>query len=347
MTNDASSPTDPCAGADRHLLDADGVVALLRGRSLLPPQAAVRVRALTGGVSSAVFLVEHGSQRLIVKQARARLAVADDWRAPPERAMVEADALALAGRVAPGTVPRVIARDAATNVLVLECAPPSWRDWRTVLLAGEVDAGVARQLGALLARWHGATANRAALPATLRGAAHFAALRVAPFYGTLAERRPALAPVVEGFAGELSAQRRCLVHGDFSPKNVLVGDDGLWLIDFEVAHFGNPTFDAAFLLCHLLLKSVHLPAQRPALDGCIAAFLAAYPPTAPGGATADPRSLFGHAGCLLLARVVGKSPASYLTADERVAVERLGTAILQRSPTSIDEVLALRNEVSR
>lgn len=34
------------------------------------------------------------------------------------------------------------------------------------------------------------------------------------------------------------------------------------VIDFEVIHFGDPAFDAAFLLNHLFIKSVYLSQWR-------------------------------------------------------------------------------------
>jgi len=44
------------------------------------------------------------------------------------------------------------------------------------------------------------------------------------------------------------------VHGDVSPKNILVGPKGPVLLDAECAWFGEPAFDLAFCLNHLLLK---------------------------------------------------------------------------------------------
>ena len=73
----------------------------------------------------------------------------------------------------------------------------------------------------------------------------FDQLRVEPFYRTVSGvarswRRPS-----RPLTTRMEATHVCLVHGDYSPKNVLVGD-GLWVIDFEVAHFGDPAFDLAF-----------------------------------------------------------------------------------------------------
>ena len=59
---------------------------------------------------------------------------------------------------------------------------------------------------------------------------------------------------------ERTAQTRiALVHGDVSPKNILVGPDAPVLLDAECAWYGDPAFDIAFCLNHLLLKAVLLP----------------------------------------------------------------------------------------
>jgi len=44
----------------------------------------------------------------------------------------------------------------------------------------------------------------------------------------------------------MSAHRICLVLADFSPKNILITDQGIHLVDFETAHYGDPAFDLGF-----------------------------------------------------------------------------------------------------
>src|SRR5699024_9790070 len=141
-----------------------------------------------------------------------------------------------------------------------------------------------------------------------------------------------VADLVGDVISSMAARRDCLVHGDLSPKNVLVGDGRVWIIDFEVAHRGEPRFDLAFLLCHLLLKSVHQPARATAHAAAARAFVDAYRsvPDAPGGIV--DAVLSAHVGCLLLARVFGKSPAEYLTETDRRRVAALGTGMLRRAP---------------
>jgi 5-methylthioribose kinase len=152
-------------------------------------------------------------------------------------------------------------------------------------------------------------------------------------------RRPELAEPVGEVVEQMLATTSCLVHGDFSPKNVLVGPEAsLWVLDFEVAHVGDPAFDLGFMLNHLLLKSIHRPADAERYYGCARAFLTAYADGLPGELLPPLPYLLAHVGCLALARVDGKSPAEYLTDGEREIARRVGEELLTSPPASLEGV---------
>lgn len=286
---------------------------------------AERVMELSGGVSATVCLAERDGARVVVKQALERFKVADEWIVPRDRVIAEAAALEVMGRRAPGSVPRVLELDPKSFTLVMEAAPESWRPWKAQLLEGEADHAVATRLGELLAVVHSADAD-------IGSAESFEAQRVDPYLRTIQRRHPDLANRIGAYIERLLATRLCLVHGDFSPKNVLVGDDGLWVIDWEVVHRGDPAFDLAFLLNHLLLKTIHRPDTREGYEACGEAFLEAY------GRDMDMTYVLGLVGCLMLARVDGKSPAEYLTEAERDRARLQGIGLLSDPPSSIRDL---------
>jgi thiamine kinase-like enzyme len=144
---------------------------------------------------------------------------------------------------------------------------------------------------------------------------------------TVAERRGDLRASIEAVLSRMDDRRLCVVHGDFSPKNILSGNGGFWVLDFEVAHVGDPVFDVAFMLHHLILKAVHTGSVDRLLE-LARAFTSAYRSTARNDVFDDPRYLAAHIGCLLLARVDGKSPAEYLTADDRTSIRAEGISLL-------------------
>ena len=84
----------------------------------------------------------------------------------------------------------------------------------------------------------------------------FSELRVDPYIKRVVEKHPDLKSRSEQIISRLMNEKVALIHGDYSPKNILVADDRIYILDFEVAHFGHPSFDIAFLFNHFMLKAV-------------------------------------------------------------------------------------------
>lgn len=313
------------------LLDERTVAPYLVARGIFADDGGLRVRALGGGVSNVVLLVDGPGRRVVVKQALGRLRVAEEWTAPVGRVLTEARALGFAADVIPGRVPDVLDTDPSATAMTMVAAPATWPAWKDLLLGGVIDPAIGAALGGMLARLHATTP-----PPWLDEWSAFEALRVEPYHRAVSARLPEAAARVGELVEAMWRARRCFVHGDYSPKNVLVGDETLWLIDFEVAHLGDPAFDVAFLLNHLVLKSVRRPADRPALRRCAEAFGEAY---ARGcGNPVAGRHLVAHLACLLAARVVGKSPAEYLDAESGRRVVAVALRALAERPEEVDWV---------
>ena len=312
---------------------SDAVREHLLARGLLAARTAVSIDPLAGGVSSDIVAVSGPTVQFVVKRALPRLRVSQEWLADDRRIVREGHALQLAGRLAPGAVPKVLDLDEETRTLVLERAPLTWRNWRDDLLEGRVDAAVADGLGRALACWH--TGTSASPPVELADSEVFVQLRIDPFYRTVAARYPQLADRIDAAADALLTKRKCLVHGDFSPKNVLHGDGRLWVLDWEVAHIGDPCFDLAHLLSHLLLKAVHRRADERRYRSAAESFLHAY---GESGRAVDGDDLLANIGCLLLARVDGKSPAPYLTEAEQIRVRALAFRLFSDPPSAALDV---------
>lgn len=288
------------------------------------------ITPLGGGVSNTVLLAETVHGRLVVKQALERLRVAEEWLSDPARTLREASALREVSSVLPpGAVPAIAFVDEANYVYAMEAAPVGAEDWKSLLLAGKCDPAVGAQIGQLLARQIAAT--RAATPWQDRYGDQrvFNELRLDPYYRFTAARHPDLAPYFAQAIDRCKEQASSLVHGDWSPKNLLIADRRVMLIDYEVVHYGDAAFDAAFLLNHLLLKSLHLPQWRNLYRDAAAAFWHAASPAVPSAGVKL------HLGCLLLARVDGKSPAEYLLDETKPIARRLARDILVSPPLDI------------
>ena len=308
-------------------LEADTVVAYLAGRGIVPKDAELTVEELTGGVSGVVLAVRGPGVALVVKQALPRLRVAEEWIAPARRTDTEAAALRLAARLIPGHVPPVVDSDSDEHVVVLQHAPSGWRNWQAELLAGRAHAASGIWAGDTLGRLHAATAADAEVAAAFADYEAFDLLRLQPYHGAVIERLPHLAAALEPLVEELRDTRACLVHGDYAPKNMLIGRDGAWILDAEVAHVGNPVFDLAFFLAFPLLTAVRKPALAAACGELVEGFTSAYGRRA-GALVPSAASITAHTGAMLLARTDGRSPATFLDTRSVKRARKLGERLL-------------------
>jgi aminoglycoside phosphotransferase (APT) family kinase protein len=272
---------------------------------------------LSGGVSSEIWLVTDGRERFVVKRALPKLKVRDDWFADPARNRVEHDCLACLERIAPGSVPRILFRDAEAGLFGMEFLDGKFANWKTELLRGVARDEDASRAAQLMATIHGASFGDAEVRERFQTWANFFALRVEPYLLTTGSRHPKLRALFEEEAERLGRTALALVHGDFSPKNILISSERLVLLDCEAAWFGDPAFDAAFLLNHLFLKALHLPARREdylrLASVCWSEYCAGFAGRFDGGLEFRIGRLLMM---LMLARMDGKSPVEYI-AEER------------------------------
>ena len=296
---------------------------------------------LAGGVSSDIWRVDTGRGSVCAKRALARLRVAADWRAPVDRNRYEARWLEVANAARPGAAPRLLGQHPGLGIVVMAwLAPANHRLWKTLLRGGDAAPETARAVGATLAAIHAYSAARPALAAQFDSDAIFFAIRLEPYLLAAAGRHAELAPALEQLVETTRSTKRALVHGDVSPKNIVIGPAGPVFLDAECAWWGDPSFDLAFCLNHLLLKCLWTPT---ATDGFLAAFdalAAAYLDTVDW----EPRESIERRAAallpgLLLARVDGKSPVEYIDDDaDRERVRRGAGALLRRPVDRLGEV---------
>jgi aminoglycoside phosphotransferase (APT) family kinase protein len=317
------------------LLDA------LRRLELVPPGAEVVVTPLDGGVSSDIARVEVAGRSLCVKQALAKLKVAADWRAPVARNHSEAEWIRVAGEIVPDAVPRLLGEDRAAGLFAMAwLAPESHPVWKAELRDGRIDLAFAAEVGRRIALVHAATAGRVDIAARFATDDIFLPIRLEPYLLATAERHPDCAGALRRLAETTARTKLALVHGDVSPKNILAGPHGPVFLDAECAWYGDPAFDLAFCLNHLLLKCAWRPAWR-------AGYLAAFRALAAShlqGVTWEPRDVLEARAArllpgLLLARVDGKSPVEYVTAEaDRERIRACAKPLLLAPRTRLAEV---------
>jgi aminoglycoside phosphotransferase (APT) family kinase protein len=297
----------------------------------------VAIQALSGGVSSDIWRVDLPARRICVKRALPRLRVAQLWEAPTERNRYERLWLRAAAAAAPGAAPEVLAWDDAQGLFAMEYL--DFPLWKSLLRSGSADAGFAAKVGAALAAIHSASAGRAEVAAQFPTDAIFHAIRLEPYLLATAARHPDLENRLTALAERTAAVKRCLVHGDVSPKNILVTPHGPVFLDAECAWYGDPAFDLAFCLNHLFLKCVWAPGARSGFMDCFDSLASAYLPAVSweGPSQLEARVATLLPG-LLLGRIDGKSPVEYLDEAQRARVRAVAREMLLRPVATLEDL---------
>jgi len=319
-------------------LDARGAVEYLAKR-LGISRNEVQTTDLGGGVSNHVVLVETPDARFVLKQSLPKLRVREDWFSDRSRIFREAEALrVLAPDLPPGSVPEVLFEDRAEYAFAMSAAPATARTWKSELMNGTVSVAMARSVGNMHAALIASSWESEPMRANFGDQTAFDQLRLDPYYRFTARTHPDIAQRFEAAVDRCRSQAKCLVHGDWSPKNLLVWNSNVMAIDFEVIHFGDPAFDVAFLLNHLVLKSVYRPQSTSGYRAAALAYSEAITAQVPQWAWIQEGTLL-HLPLLMLARVDGKSPAEYI--QETALVERVrefARSLISNPPSSVAAV---------
>ncbi|CAA9586471.1 MAG: hypothetical protein AVDCRST_MAG18-3933 [uncultured Thermomicrobiales bacterium] len=325
--------------ADLDIERPGDLLAYLREHGRIDPAETPRFQTLGGGVSNRAVLVERpGGEGWVVKQALAKLRVPTDWFSSPTRIAREALGLRWLARLAPpGTTVPLIFEDAENYILAMTAVPPPHDNWKTLLLAGQLDPDHVAQFGTLLGTIHRNASGDPAVAREFDDRSFYDSLRLDPYYRYTSTQIPAAAPFIADLLAETKATRLTLVHGDYSPKNILVRQGKLILLDHEVVHHGDPAFDLGFGLTHLLSKAHHLPALRGEFAAAAALFWQRY-----RDALGDVSWLPGlearvvrHTLACLLARVAGRSPLEYLDEAERARQRATVVALMREVPGGV------------
>jgi 5-methylthioribose kinase len=324
--------------------DFDALRDYLTARGCVRVGESVSFKNLRGGVSNRTVKVAWADGRgWVLKQALPKLRVNVDWFSSPERIGVEAKALRWLNRLAPPRMtPTFIFEDMTNHLMGMDAIPEEHENWKSVLLSGEIISHHFEQFGLLLGAIHRESSESGPeLRSLFADTTYFESLRLEPYYLYTAQKIAAAAAFLNALAGETLQHKESLVHGDFSPKNTLIYRDKLILLDYEVVHFGDPAFDVGFALTHFFSKAHHLPKERARLASAAELFWEVYREEIRRlnwAEALEPRVVRHTLGCLL-ARVAGKSPLEYLTAEEMARQRDTVLTLIVEPPTNVPDLI--------
>ncbi len=324
--------------------DSAALIDYFRVQGHIAPNETPSVRNLRGGVSNRTVWVERASgDQWVLKQALAKLRVQADWFSSVERIHREAAGLRWLSRALPkGTTPRFVFEDQAEHILAMSAVPLPHENWKTRLLAGHIDLPYMQQFGQILAAiHHSLERDPVEAQAAFGDQSFFESLRLEPYYAYSAEQVPAAAAFLHNLIDETRKRRLALVHGDYSPKNVLIDAERLIILDYEVIHVGDPAFDLGFSLTHLLSKALYLPDHRRELYEGALRYWQSYQSAlgSPTWSATLEAYAVRHTLACLLARVAGRSPLEYLSPAQRERQQQIVLDLIANLPPSIPQLI--------
>lgn len=295
------------------------------------------VKSLAGGVSSDIVLVEFGTSRLCIKFALPKLKVAADWHAPVHRNKAEYEWLQFAATVAPESAVQLYGRSEQLHGFAMDYLEGN--DvylWKTALLASEDIREEAIHVGDLVGKIHALSTKPSFNPAPFQNRDDFYSLRIEPYLVYTAGKHPSLEKPLSKLANNLYQSSHVLVHGDISPKNILIRDGTPIILDAECATMGDASFDLAFCLNHLVLKAIHLPDSRALLLGSVLQLWQSYEKHVDWEQTNELEARVCRLlPALMLARVDGKSPVEYLDTENQALVREIAIALVEAPRASL------------
>ena len=327
-------------------LDKKSVPPYLRRKKIIVQGEHVTdVQPVGDGVKNIIYRVVTTQKRLIVKQARSRAndkgkMFLDRKRVFQEKSCVEV----LSQILPPDIIPEVHLEDRTNFVLVSEAPPREAALWESELATGKIDLQIAAQCGELLATVHNHTKRAPALKTLFESKKPFEQLRVEPLYKAMIPDYPEQQKLIEAQARSLSKEANVLVLGDLRPRNVWVNSGRVFLVDFATAHYGHPSFDAAYYASDLCLKAIlNAPQKAAYLEGINVFWMSYFRLITYAKKAETERNAVRDFGCLLLSAAAGHMPEFELDEEIQDLTTRIGQSLLFTELGKIEDITEFIN----
>ena len=325
------------------IADKNSLESYLLERGVIRKEEGYSLHYCKGGVSGTVAFVYAGEKPLIVKQALGQLKVKEDWFCDPNRMGIEYRSNEIYHRLAPDCAPEVYFYDEENYIYGREAVPENCSMWKEDLLSGLLDFSVAEKTINTLSLVHNGCAGDREIAEVFADKKIFYDLRISPYIEFTAGKYPEIADFARPIVKELMENAITLVHGDFSPKNIMVMGRNVSILDYEVAHYGHPSFDLAFFSNHFVLKAVKNKYWAGAYIAMLEYMLGIYFPKVRFMPAPELEQSFVRLlSLLMLARVDGKSPAEYITLDEdKELIRTMAFKIIRGNLSAYRQILPL------
>ena len=299
---------------------------------------------ITDGVSSDIWYVktEKGLE-FCIKRALEKLTVKEDWFAPINRNNFEAAYFKACQNIIPNSFPKILGHDDKNYILAMEWFnPKSYILWKKKLLDMTFEIKDGKTISNILNKKHAYFYNKSNYKKQFENDKTFFDIRIEPYILFTAKSYPQHENYFFNVAKSLVSNKKTVIHGDFSPKNILIGSDFPVILDAETACWGDPVFDLAFCNNHIILKSILNLSNKKKYMSLSKEFINSYIDNINWEEKSNLRDRFLKlTPLLILARLDGKSPIEYYKDKHIKKARALSLKILNDKIKDINNLFSI------
>ncbi len=316
-------------------LTASTIAPYLVQRGLIAEDEEVQITPLSGGNLNYTYRVKTSSTSLILKQAREKIKFDIDLPVTKERTRFETNALKVWRSILPDHVPKVHYFDSRNHVLVMEEIPPAFTLLTYELLSGNVNLSLACAIARFAAATHSATYNNKALHRMFSSMELFDIFKMKFFHEEFlhsTSNMSACRNIREAIV-KCHRNRIALIQGDYQPKNILVNGNAFYVVDYELATYGDPAHDLGNMLAHYLLAAIINYPIREKYFTAMEAMLSEYRKSFKWKdiLPALERNALLHFAPVMYGRISGSIKVNFIDARTKAVAERIIT-LLGKNP---------------
>ncbi len=306
------------------VITKENLLKILIRNNIISENESISFEENISGISSKIFLINRKHERIVLKQSLKKFRIDKKINISIKRNLYEQDFINLANTfLEPGIIPKIIMSDRKNCFFIMTSASKNSVPWKELLLKGEVNFKIAKKVGAILANIHNNTAYNAELQKRFKDNSVFIIGRITTGYLEVARQFLSVKDLILKIANRCLNTKRALVTADITPKNILVDNDNIMMIDHEGAHYGDPSFDLGIFIAHILLKSVYNIKIKKKYYKLIKIFWKSYlKGITVWDSSQMEKNVIENTIVMISARLFGKLPVEYLTGQEKEVLKR-------------------------
>ena len=307
----------------------------------------IQYKKLTGGVSSEVYHVKTNKNNYCIKRSLKRLLVKKKWIANTNRIKFEYLWLKHCQNILKRNIPNTYEFNNKKKYIVMEYLKTSqYKTLKQLYFNKIININTIRSISKHLYKIHSNSSNYKTKKTFEGNYKNFYDLRLDPYFNEVGRVYPKYKGYIKKINENYIKHSNTLVHGDFSPKNILVGKNKIIYLDAECCNFGDPVFDLVFFTNHLLIKSIFFKDKSQEF---IKLYISFYREYLSNLSTKHFNSYIDRiikmTPIMLLSRVDGKSPVEYINKVKiKNIIRKKSFLLLDSKISSLNDIIKVINE---